>query len=72
VPELWLIHPTNRTLTIYRLEDGRYGPPTTLELSGTICLAVPGGHQRRRYVERANSVPVIPTPGTAVSVGIFP
>ena len=43
VPELWLIHPTNRTLTIYRLEDGRYGPPTTLELSGqTDLTAVPG------------------------------
>jgi Uma2 family endonuclease len=43
VPELWLIHPPNRTLTIYRLEDGRYGPPTTLELSGqTDLTAVPG------------------------------
>jgi Uma2 family endonuclease len=43
VPELWLIHPTNRKLTIYRLADGRYGPPTLLELSGqTDLTAVPG------------------------------
>jgi Uma2 family endonuclease len=43
VPELWLIHPTNRKLTIYRLENGRYGLPTSLELSGqTDLTAVPG------------------------------
>jgi len=43
VPELWLIHPTNRKLTIYRLADSRYGPPTLLELSGqTDLTAVPG------------------------------
>jgi len=43
VPELWLIHPTDRKLTIYRLENGRYGLPTSLELSGqTDLTAVPG------------------------------
>jgi Uma2 family endonuclease len=43
VPEVWLIHPTDRTLTIYRLEDGRYGRPTILELKGqTPLTAVPG------------------------------
>jgi Uma2 family endonuclease len=43
VPEVWLIHPTDRTLTIYRLEDGRYGRPTILELKGqTPLIAVPG------------------------------
>jgi Uma2 family endonuclease len=43
VPEVWLIHPTDRTLAIYRLEDGRYGRPTILELKGqTPLTAVPG------------------------------
>jgi Uma2 family endonuclease len=42
VPEVWLVHPTDRTLTIYRLEDGRYGRPTILELKGqTPLTAVP-------------------------------
>jgi Uma2 family endonuclease len=34
VPEVWLIHPTDRTLTIYRLEAGRYGRAAVLELKG--------------------------------------
>jgi Uma2 family endonuclease len=34
VPEVWLIHPTDRTLTIYRLETGRYGRAAVLELKG--------------------------------------
>ena len=34
VPEVWLIHPTDRTLTIYRLAAGRYGHATVLELKG--------------------------------------
>ena len=43
VRELWLIHPINRKLAIYRLEDGRYGPATILELTGkTPIAAVPG------------------------------
>jgi Uma2 family endonuclease len=43
VPEVWLVHPTDRTLTIYRLEAGRYGRPTQRELSGqTHLTAVPG------------------------------
>jgi Uma2 family endonuclease len=43
VPEVWLIHPTDRTLTMYRFQDGRYGRPTILELKGQIPLtAVPG------------------------------
>jgi Uma2 family endonuclease len=43
VPEVWLIHPTDRTLTIYRIEDGRYGRPAILELKGqTPLTAVPG------------------------------
>jgi Uma2 family endonuclease len=43
VPEVWLIHPADKTLTIYRLEDGRYGRPTIVELKGqTPLTAVPG------------------------------
>lgn len=43
VPEVWLIHPTDRTVTIYRLEAGRYARPITLDLKGrTAIAAVPG------------------------------
>ena len=42
VRELWLIHPINWKLAIYRLEDGRYEPATILELTGqTPITAVP-------------------------------
>jgi Uma2 family endonuclease len=34
VPEVWLVHPTDRTLTIYRLEAGCYGRAAVLELKG--------------------------------------
>jgi Uma2 family endonuclease len=39
VPEVWLIHPTDRTLAIYRLEDGRYGRPIHQELKGQTQLS---------------------------------
>ena len=39
VPEVWLIHPTDRTLAIYRLEDGRYGRPIYQELKGRTLLS---------------------------------
>jgi len=43
VPEVWLIDPIDRMLTIYRLEAGRYGRATILELRGqTRLTAVPG------------------------------
>jgi Uma2 family endonuclease len=43
VPEVWLIHPTDQRLAIYRLEDGRYGRPIYQELKGqTLLSAVPG------------------------------
>lgn len=43
VREVWLIHPMDRILTIYRLDDGSYGPPTILELKGrTTIAAIPG------------------------------
>jgi Uma2 family endonuclease len=43
VSEVWLIDPIGRTLTLYRLEGGRYGSPILLELKGqTELTAVPG------------------------------
>jgi Uma2 family endonuclease len=43
VLEVWLVHPVDRTLDIYRLEGGRYGRPTILELKGkTPISAFPG------------------------------
>lgn len=43
VLEVWLIHPTDRTLTIYRLEGTRYGRPIVLELKGRVAIgAIPG------------------------------
>ena len=43
VPEVWLLHPTDRTVTIHRLEAGHYIRPTVLELEGqTPISAVPG------------------------------
>jgi Uma2 family endonuclease len=42
VAEVWLIHPIDRTVAIYRLEEGRYGRATILELTGhTQIRAVP-------------------------------
>jgi Uma2 family endonuclease len=42
VREVWLIDPIGRTLSIYRLEAGHYGPPIILELKGqTRLTAVP-------------------------------
>jgi Uma2 family endonuclease len=38
VSEVWMIHPTDRTLAIYRLEDGRYGRPIYQELKGQTLL----------------------------------
>jgi Uma2 family endonuclease len=43
VREVWLIDPIKRMLTLYRLEAGRYGRATLLELKGQTALtAVPG------------------------------
>jgi Uma2 family endonuclease len=43
VLEVWLTHPMDRTLAIYRLEDGGYARPTYQELKGqTLLTAVPG------------------------------
>jgi Uma2 family endonuclease len=43
VREVWLVHPIDRTLTIYRHEAGNYGRPIILELKGRIAIsAIPG------------------------------
>ncbi|MFW5815795.1 MAG: Uma2 family endonuclease [Wenzhouxiangella sp.] len=38
LPEVWLVHPTDRMLTRYRLVDGRYGRPAIQELEGTTTV----------------------------------
>lgn len=43
VPEVWLIQPTDRTLTVYRLEDGRYGRPFVSELKGRTAMSAMTG-----------------------------
>jgi Uma2 family endonuclease len=43
VPEVWLIHPTDRTVTIHRLEAGRYAHPITLDLKGRTAIAAVRG-----------------------------
>jgi Uma2 family endonuclease len=43
VREVWLIHPTDRALTTYQLEAGRYGPPTIIELKGKTQLTAVAG-----------------------------
>lgn len=40
VREYWLVHPTDRTLTVHTLVDGRYGIPEISELKGSTALAV--------------------------------
>jgi Uma2 family endonuclease len=43
VPEVWLLHPLDRTLAIYRLEGGRYGRATIHEFKGQIALTAVAG-----------------------------
>jgi Uma2 family endonuclease len=43
VREYWLVHPVDRVVTIYRLENGAYGRPVVDELQGrSRCMACPG------------------------------
>lgn len=43
VREYWLIHPTDRVLTVYRLEGTEFGKPDTQELKGATPIgALPG------------------------------
>lgn len=39
VREVWLIHPIDRILTIYQLDNGSYGLPAILELKGRTSIA---------------------------------
>ena len=44
VLEVWLVHPIELTLSVYRLESGRYARPNVLELKGRTAIgALPGG-----------------------------
>lgn len=38
IPEYWLVHPSDRTLTIYTLRDGAYGRPDIFELKESTRL----------------------------------
>lgn len=40
VREYWLVHPTDRLLTLYRLENGEYGKPEFYELIGETAVSV--------------------------------
>lgn len=40
VREYWLVHPTDRMLTAFRLVDGRYGEPVMQELTGMTPVSV--------------------------------
>lgn len=40
VREYWLVHPTDRTLTVHVLQGGRYGLPDISELKGSRALAI--------------------------------
>jgi Uma2 family endonuclease len=43
VPEVWFIHPTDRLVVVYRLENGRYGRPMMMPLQGRSAIkSVPG------------------------------
>jgi len=38
VPEVWLVHPDDRVLTIFRLQDKAYGRPIIQELHGETAV----------------------------------
>ena len=40
VGEYWLVHPIDRMVTIYRLENGRYGRPEVQELKGRLAVGI--------------------------------
>lgn len=43
VPEVWFVHPIDRTLTAYRLEGLRYGIPVVLPLKGRTPVGAVSG-----------------------------
>jgi len=40
VREYWLLHPVDRIVSVYRLDDGRYGAPEVRELEGRQAVGV--------------------------------
>jgi Uma2 family endonuclease len=40
VREYWLVHPTDRILTLYRLEQAQYGCPEISEMKGTMACGI--------------------------------
>lgn len=40
VREYWLLHPTDRLVTVYRLIEGRYGRPEISEMAGTLSIGI--------------------------------
>lgn len=43
VPECWFVHPTDRTVMVYRFDGAAYGRPALTELQGSLAAqAVPG------------------------------
>lgn len=40
VREYWLIHPVDRVLTVYRLENNEYGKPELYELAGETAVGI--------------------------------
>ena len=42
VREVWLVHPINHTLAIYRLDQGSYGRATVHRLEGRTALTAVG------------------------------
>jgi Uma2 family endonuclease len=40
VLEYWLVHPTDRIVTIYLLREGEYGKPQVRELKGETPVAI--------------------------------
>ncbi len=40
VREYWLLHPTDRLVTVYRLANGQYGRPEISEMTGTLAIGV--------------------------------
>jgi Uma2 family endonuclease len=43
VPQVWLVHPTDRVVTVYRIEGMRYGRPAIYETKGELGVeTLPG------------------------------
>lgn len=40
VREYWLVHPVDRVVTVYRLQDGAFGAPDIYELKETLAVGI--------------------------------